>query len=395
MREKFRLNKILMLLLTFTPATALAEDYLQELRQTTRDHQAEAREESRLRDQNPSDRRVRGARRRQARPSWWVFGGIDGGYSALTTSRLNENFRDGYQFGIRAVGSYYFESPWVTDISLGWVRTQIEEVLGRQAIAGLITRAGLAEISLRHRRGSNLQFGPTLGVMFGTDLSFAPDFNGQIKSSPLFVGAQVLYEIPQPSSAIRLGARASTDLTISDRQLYNIGLSFQYGIPLPHFWRSKDYQPSPRAAEEIEDPITITYDATSVQVELRSEFVNFETGKAEITPVFSRYLDDLAALLLRTRGEWSELTVEGHTDTRGGYLYNMKLSERRANSVAKAMVTRGVSPKKIFTAAYGYTRPLDDSNTEEAWARNRRVEIKFGGVRDPKSFAIQLQMLRP
>jgi outer membrane protein OmpA-like peptidoglycan-associated protein len=67
--------------------------------------------------------------------------------------------------------------------------------------------------------------------------------------------------------------------------------------------------------------------------------------------------------------------IVGHTDGIGSDAYNMKLSERRAESVATYLVQQGVPKQSIRTEARGKSQPVASNATAEGRAQNRRVEI--------------------
>jgi|HubBroStandDraft_4_1064222.scaffolds.fasta_scaffold664913_1 peptidoglycan-associated lipoprotein len=69
--------------------------------------------------------------------------------------------------------------------------------------------------------------------------------------------------------------------------------------------------------------------------------------------------------------------LEGNTDERGSREYNIGLGERRAQSVRRALTLQGVAESQITTVSYGEERPAVTGHTEEAWARNRRVDIVY------------------
>ncbi len=70
--------------------------------------------------------------------------------------------------------------------------------------------------------------------------------------------------------------------------------------------------------------------------------------------------------------------IEGHCDERGTTEYNLALGQRRADAVKRWLATQGVPANRVQTVSYGEERPLDSRNTEAAWARNRRTEIRSG-----------------
>ena len=115
--------------------------------------------------------------------------------------------------------------------------------------------------------------------------------------------------------------------------------------------------------------------------------VFFDTAKATLdNPEGRAELDGLATALLELEkkipGEipWV-LRVDGHTDVRGinspQFKNNWELSVARAISVVQYLVGKGVSPQRLVAAGFGEFQPIDTDRTEEAYARNRRIELKL------------------
>lgn len=101
--------------------------------------------------------------------------------------------------------------------------------------------------------------------------------------------------------------------------------------------------------------------------------VLFESGQADLLPTAEPRLDDLAAFLRENPDR--KLLVEGYTDAVGNDRYNMDLSQRRADSVRRALVLRGVDPARINTRGYGENFAIADNESPEGRALNRRVEV--------------------
>lgn len=76
----------------------------------------------------------------------------------------------------------------------------------------------------------------------------------------------------------------------------------------------------------------------------------------------------------------SLIDVYGHTDSTGSDSYNMDLSKRRADAVARYLISQGVNSARIQTQGMGESYPIADNTTEEGRALNRRVEIKITPV---------------
>ena len=75
------------------------------------------------------------------------------------------------------------------------------------------------------------------------------------------------------------------------------------------------------------------------------------------------------------------MRVDGHTDARpiatSQFPSNWALSAARAIAVVQALVARGVPPQRLAAAGFGEYQPLDLGTTEDAYARNRRIELKL------------------
>jgi chemotaxis protein MotB len=115
--------------------------------------------------------------------------------------------------------------------------------------------------------------------------------------------------------------------------------------------------------------------------------VFFDTGKAALDkPEGRSELDALASALMELErkipGEiaWV-LRVDGHTDVRPinspEFKNNWELSAARAISVVQYLISKGVSPQRLVAAGFGEFQPISVEKTEEAFTRNRRIELKL------------------
>ncbi|WP_374411721.1 OmpA family protein [Novosphingobium colocasiae] len=106
--------------------------------------------------------------------------------------------------------------------------------------------------------------------------------------------------------------------------------------------------------------------------------VTFAVNSTEISPGFQASLDKVAQSMVQYPN--SLIDVYGHTDSTGSDAYNMDLSKRRADAVARYLISRGVSSARIQTKGMGETTPVATNDTPEGRALNRRVEIKITPV---------------
>src|SRR5581483_10463678 len=116
--------------------------------------------------------------------------------------------------------------------------------------------------------------------------------------------------------------------------------------------------------------------------------VLFATGSDEINDEGRGELDKLAGAISELIGEiptdipWV-LQINGHTDKRpitattGRFRSNWDLSAARAISVVRYLADKGIPPEHLVAAGYGEFQPLEEGDTDEALAKNRRIELKL------------------
>lgn len=102
--------------------------------------------------------------------------------------------------------------------------------------------------------------------------------------------------------------------------------------------------------------------------------IEFEHGSADVKPESSSLLDQIAQTM-KANPDIERIRVEGHTDDTGPRDVNVRLSKQRAAAVRKHLVDRGVSPQRLSSEGYGPDRPLESGTSDDARARNRRVEF--------------------
>ena len=114
--------------------------------------------------------------------------------------------------------------------------------------------------------------------------------------------------------------------------------------------------------------------------------VFFDSGSAAIRPEGRVELDKLAGALAELEKQipaeipWV-LRIDGHTDIRpiasAQFPSNWELSSARAISVVQYLIGKGISPQRLVAAGFGEFQPLDAAGSDEAFRRNRRIELKL------------------
>ncbi len=99
----------------------------------------------------------------------------------------------------------------------------------------------------------------------------------------------------------------------------------------------------------------------------------FTTGSSQLKPGAEEEIFKVSQVLNKYTD--TSVRVDGHTDNVGNAEYNLKLSELRAESVKRVMMSQGVHGNRIQTLGFGFTAPVADNSTEEGRRLNRRVVI--------------------
>ena len=112
--------------------------------------------------------------------------------------------------------------------------------------------------------------------------------------------------------------------------------------------------------------------------------LKFDFDRADLRPESRETLSRIAGILF-TSDDFA-ITVSGHTDARGDDEYNQRLSERRARAVADYLIEAGLAGERFTVEGLGKAHPLDTGDSDEAHARNRRVELGIVNARivDPR-----------
>jgi len=104
--------------------------------------------------------------------------------------------------------------------------------------------------------------------------------------------------------------------------------------------------------------------------------VLFDTGRAQLNPGSARKLDQLGQFL--TDHPERRVQIDGFTDSVGSESYNQDLSQRRADAVKFALISRGISSSRIGSQGYGKGFPVADNADSGGRQLNRRVEVVIG-----------------
>lgn len=147
-----------------------------------------------------------------------------------------------------------------------------------------------------------------------------------------------------------------------------------YQIKIKGFAEDQDYStiPIPEIKEGQEVSFTI-----DIQFEPAKTFtlnnVHFETGKSNLKKESFRELKELVEYLELKKSV--KIEIAGHTDDVGEDESNLNLSQKRAETVRKYLISKGISANRIIAKGYGETKPVANNSTEIGKQKNRRTEV--------------------
>lgn len=131
---------------------------------------------------------------------------------------------------------------------------------------------------------------------------------------------------------------------------------------------------TPVTIDGVEDGVAV--DPKSVAGRAPADrVILFDYDTAELRPEYLDVVTQHGRFL--AQNPEGRVRLEGHTDERGSREYNIALGEARAKTIARMLQLQGVSSAQVRTISYGEEVPVDEGHNNEAWAKNRRVNIIY------------------
>jgi outer membrane protein OmpA-like peptidoglycan-associated protein/uncharacterized protein YidB (DUF937 family) len=281
-----------------------------------------------------------------------------------------------------------FRSAGLGDVVSSWMGgsnprpisgTALETALGRPAIDGIASKAGLAYSTA----SSALAF-----LLPNLVQRLAP--GGVI---PTHLPSDILAYAGSATSAVAAGARSAVQAT--ERVVQKAGapswmwpLLAVLAVLLIGLWMWNSRQGVKNAAFNAEDAIRMAgekassalaalkpgYTARDLVSALNLNIINFPTGSAQIPPDQTAFLNK-AAIAMKGTPSMTVIEIDGHTDNTGDAASNMALSQQRADAVRVYLIQQGADGNMIVAKGFGDTMPIASNDTEEGKFRNRRIEF--------------------
>lgn len=135
---------------------------------------------------------------------------------------------------------------------------------------------------------------------------------------------------------------------------------------------------APAAPMAKEAPVNMSqYPAKGVGGALGQRNIHYAFDKYTVSDEFMPVVNAHGDFLLAHAG--SKVTLQGNCDERGSREYNLGLGQRRADSVRKILMAKGVKDGQIETVSFGKEKPVNPGHNAAAWAENRRTTIVYQG----------------
>ncbi|MEF1210950.1 OmpA family protein [Vibrio alginolyticus] len=162
----------------------------------------------------------------------------------------------------------------------------------------------------------------------------------------------------------------SNDVTRATGNTATLGVSFKFGgNDEPVIVEEPVVVEEVVVEEVVEEPVVVTKTFETQTIGTGS----FDLNSTTLKPGSAAKLDNLVAFL--NEHPQANVEVVGYTDTSGPAAYNLKVSEKRAESVANALVEKGIDSSRIQARGEGENNPIASNDTREGRQQNRRVEV--------------------
>lgn len=283
---------------------------------------------------------------------------------------------------VKIVGSYYFDGqPWVADLGLGLHNQFLtQKGGGSDTITSLYT-----EVAGRYELTNKWQ----VGAIWNTLVDNPQRYRSNNRNLASWAGVQVLKEFTwNDKYLVRAGGRAMTDVGISGDTLNTVMAELQVSFGSDSRVAAVEPAPvyvlPPEPEPELEPAPVAPHlaERAMLNVPIEPGPMRFESDSVRLVSFSKPYLRRLAQALAANGQLFDHVEVVGHTDQRGGERYNDKLSIGRARQVARTLTSAGLQKKQIGVVGKGKSELLTRAADPGALARNRRVELRFHGVKN-------------
>lgn len=189
------------------------------------------------------------------------------------------------------------------------------------------------------------------------------------------VVARIVYQSLPYGSRVGVINNSTYSFPMFDREHYSITVEAPGFAPAKYMLDPSSANGDRKVIQDIELSDGTKPKAHVAGNVMRLDNLIFEAGNATIDPESYGELDILVDILEENPDMIIQL--EGHTDYVGAVKDNLRLSQRRVESVKDYLVSQGIARSRMRTKAFGGSQPLSRDDTPEAHRMNRRVEVRI------------------
>lgn len=191
------------------------------------------------------------------------------------------------------------------------------------------------------------------------------------------VTARITYQSLPYGNKVGVLTASNYSFPMFDGEKYSITVEASGFTPVKYMLDPGQANPEKKVVKDIElsngaAPKAPTHAVGQV---MRLNNLIFEVGNSKIDPESYPELDILVNMMKESPA--MVIQLEGHTDYVGAATENLKLSQRRVDSIRNYLGSKGVPKTRVKTKAFGGTQPLSRDDTPEAHRLNRRVEVRI------------------
>ncbi len=310
---------------------------------------------------------------------------------------------EGVPTSLKLLGSAYFaDGRGVFDLGIGRANQKFSQSLLENET--LVT--DVMEIGLRYQTANRWQFGLVGNTMFSQGERFAAN-----QEDVQFAGLAAHKEFNlAPNWVARAGVKVMNDLNIPDADVQVATIDLQIGWNFSSSNQGQDIGSTATTTDEVtvldldtddvptegafdfdfeqtaatplEGPDSATLAGVNSSTLDKSSVLNFSSGSRQVTEENRQKLAKLATALEENKDLFERVELIGHADKTGSVEANELISIERAQSVREAMVSGGLPLEKMSVIGKSNLEPLIDSVLPQGLRANRRVELRFHGVKD-------------
>lgn len=200
-----------------------------------------------------------------------------------------------------------------------------------------------------------------------------PEYHTQFDGFTILLKASCEVK-PNEVYHIKIAIADVADGILDSGVILNGGSFKSHGTQVVKIKNRFEQQIVPKLAESRKSEINAGQEMTRrIPGEVTIGSIEFEFDEYSIPVNYKHTLDNVVKHWHKNAG--SKIYIIGHTDSIGSTAYNLSLSKSRASTVASALKQMGIPDVDLVIFHYGETRPLEDNQTSDGRARNRRVEL--------------------